>query len=124
MLIQYVLIFASGWLLTVFLRHHGTTRASAGAKICFLAFVGFSVFAVLRPGEISHLAHWMGVGRGTDLLVYGVAAGFAFMALHTYLRFKELQLRQAQLARAVALRDAREPQGGAEAPPRADAELP
>lgn len=122
MLIQYVLIFVAGWLLTVFLRNHGTTRASAGAKICFLGFVVFSVFAVLRPGDISALANALGVGRGTDLLVYAIAAGFAFMSLHTYLRFKELQLRQAQLARAVALRDAREPQTSGDSV--VDAEVP
>lgn len=120
-LIQYVLILVSGSLLVFFMRHHGTTRASAGAKLCFLAFVGFSVFAVLRPADISCLAHWMGVGRGTDLLVYGTVVGLAFVTLHTYLRFKDLQLRHAQLARAVALRDARQPDHNTEPPPRVEA---
>jgi hypothetical protein len=105
MLIQYLLIIAVGWFLVFFLRHHGTTRAAAGAKICFVAFVAFSVFAVLRPDDISVLARWLGVGRGTDLLVYGIAAGFAFASINTFLRFKELEVRYAQLARAIALRD-------------------
>lgn len=121
MVIQYVLIIGAGLLLAFFLRHHGTSRASAGGKICFLGFVAFSLFAVLWPGQISVLAHWMGVGRGTDLLVYAVTAGFAFACLHTYLRFQELQLRHAQLARAIALRDARKPQ---RSPSHADGEVP
>lgn len=120
-LIQYVLILGAGCLLVFFMRHHGTTRASAGAKLCFLAFVAFSVFAVLRPADISGLAHWVGVGRGTDLLVYGTVAGLAFVTLHTYLRFKDLQLRHAQLARAVALRDARQPDNRTEPPPPVEA---
>lgn len=116
MLIQYALILGAGGLLLLFLRHHGTSRASAGAKLCFLAFVGFSVFAVLRPADISGLAHLVGVGRGTDLLVYGLAAGFAVVSLHTYLRFKDLQARHAELARALALRDAHRPDHDVEPP--------
>jgi hypothetical protein len=112
-LIQYVLILGAGCLLMLFLRNHGTTRASASAKLCFLAFLGFSVFAILRPADISELAHWTGVGRGTDLLVYGTVTGLAFVTVHTYLRFKDLQVRHAQLARVIALRDARASQSTA-----------
>lgn len=121
MLIQYTLILGAGGLLLLFLRYHGTSRASAGAKLCFLAFVGFSVLAVLRPADLSVLAHLLGVGRGTDLLVYGLAAGFAVVSLHTYLRFKELQVRHAQLARSLALRDAHRPDRDVEPPERVEA---
>lgn len=110
MIIQFILIVAVGWFLVFFLRHHGTTHADAGAKLCFIAFVAFSVFAVLRPDDISVLARWVGVGRGTDLLVYGIAAGFAFSSINTFLRFKELEGRYARLARAVALRSSKTPQ--------------
>lgn len=111
MLIQYLLIIAVGCSLIFFLRHHGSTRAAAGAKLCFLAFVAFSVYAVLRPDDISALARWLGVGRGTDLLVYGLATGFAFASINTFLRFKELEVRYARLVRVIALRD------GASEPP-------
>ena len=111
MLIQYLLIIAVGCFLILFLHHHGTTRAAAGAKLCFLAFVAFSVYAVLRPDDISALARWLGVGRGTDLLVYGLATGFAFTSINTFLHFKELEVRYARLVRVIALRD------GASAPP-------
>lgn len=127
MLIQYLLIIAVGWFLIFFLRHHGTTRAAAGAKLSFVAFLGFSIFAVLRPDDISVLARWLGVGRGTDLLVYGLAAGFAFASINTFLRFKEIELRYAKLVRAVALRDskaasARKP--GPEEPASANPDAP
>lgn len=107
MLIQYLLIIVVGCFLIFFLRHHGTTHADAGVKLCFTAFVAFSIFAVLRPDDISVLARWLGVGRGTDLLVYGIAAGFAFASINTFLRLKEIELRYAKLVRAVALRESK-----------------
>lgn len=110
MLIQYVLIAGFAVLLVFFLRHHGSGRTAASVKIAFVLFGLFGVFAVLRPEDVSRLAHWLGVGRGTDLLVYGMAAGFAFFALNTYLRFKEIEGRYVRLARAVALQESRLPQ--------------
>ncbi|MDR7301853.1 DUF2304 domain-containing protein [Haloactinomyces albus] len=113
MLIQYLLIIGVALLLVFFLRHHGTSRTAAWVKVGFVFFVIFSVLAVLRPGAVSVVAQWVGVGRGTDLLVYAMAAGFAFASINTYLRFKELEGRYAQLARAVALRDSRVPENAA-----------
>ncbi|RCW38511.1 hypothetical protein DFQ14_12113 [Halopolyspora algeriensis] len=110
MLIQYILILGVVLLLVLFLRHHGTSRTAAWVKVGFVLFVVFSVFAVLRPDTVSVLAQFLGVGRGTDLLIYVIAVGFAFTSINTYLRFKELEGRYAQLARAIALRDSRVPE--------------
>jgi hypothetical protein len=112
MLIQYLLILAVVLLLTFFLRHHGTTRAAAGVKIGFALFLVFGVFAVLFPDQVSHLASVVGVGRGTDLVLYGLVVAFGFATINTYLRFKELELRYARLARAIAIRSAESPEPG------------
>jgi hypothetical protein len=109
MLIQYLLIAAVVMLLVFFLRNHGTTRAAAGVKIGFVLFLVFGVVTVIRPEELSKLATLLGVGRGTDLLLYVLVVGFGFATINTYLRFKELELRYARLARAIALSDAEEP---------------
>lgn len=106
MLIQYLLILAVCGFFAYFLRHHGTTRVTAGTKLCFVGFLGFTIYAVLRPDDVSELARWLGVGRGTDLLVYALATGFAFASINTFLRFKEFELRYARFARFIALRDA------------------
>ena len=47
--------------------------------------------------------------RGADLLSYALIIAFVFTTLSTYLRFKELELRYARLARAVALQSAQTP---------------
>jgi hypothetical protein len=109
MIIQFVLIAAVLLLLVFFLRNHGTSRAAASVKIGFVLFLVFGIVAVLYPNAVTALANAIGVGRGTDLLTYLLIVAFAFAMINTYLRFRELQLRQARLARAVALRDAEAP---------------
>ena len=41
-----------------------------------------------------------------SLVLYVLVVGFGFFAISTYLRFKELELKLAKLARAVALNEA------------------
>ncbi|MGQ0840539.1 DUF2304 domain-containing protein [Actinokineospora sp.] len=109
MLIQYVLLVASVLLLTLFLRKRGSAQTAAGTKLAFVVFVLFGAYAVLRPGDVQVVAGWLGVGRGTDLLLYAVVVVFTFATVNAYLRFKELELRYARLARAIALRNAEQP---------------
>jgi small membrane protein len=109
MLIQYLLIAGVVLLLSFFLRFHGTTRASAGVKIGFLLFLMFGVLAVLQPDALSMLARLVGVGRGTDLLLYSLVVAFAFAVLNILLRFKAMELRYVRLARAMALRQSVHP---------------
>ncbi len=109
MLIQYLLVVATVGLLVLFLRKRGTAKSAAGVKMAFLLFVVFGVYAVLRPYDVQHVADWLGVGRGTDLLLYALVVVFTFATLNAYLRFKELELRYARLARAIALRQAEPP---------------
>ena len=55
------------------------------------------------------VANSLGVARGSDLLEYALIIAFLFTTISTYMRFKDLELKYAQLARAVALEGAREP---------------
>ncbi|GGS17957.1 MULTISPECIES: DUF2304 domain-containing protein [Actinokineospora] len=110
MLIQILLILAVVGLLVSFLRHHGKSRTAAGVKIGFALFMVFGVIAVLVPSATSALAQLVGVGRGTDLLLYGTVVAFGFATINTYLRFKELEHRYAKLVRAMAIQGAEKPE--------------
>ena len=109
-IIQILLIVAVILLLLFFLRHHGTSKTAAGVKIGFSLFMVFGVLAVLFPNEVTALANLLQVGRGTDLLLYGLVVAFGFATINTYLRFKELELRYAKLVRAVAIQNSEQPQ--------------
>ena len=65
------------------------------------------VWFAWRPADLTLLAHWLGVGRGTDLALY-LGLSLCFLAIAALLvQLRHLQVRFTQLAREVALLDAR-----------------
>ena len=107
--IQLLLIVAVVALLVYLLRRRTNAKAKAWVKVGYVLFVIAAIYAILRPDDTTVLANWLGVDRGTDLLSYALVIAFVFTTMSTYLRFKELELRYARLARAVALQSARTP---------------
>ena len=107
--IQFLLIAAVVTLLVYLLRSRTNAKAKAWVKVGYLLFVVAAIYAILRPDDTTVVANWLGVDRGADLLSYALMIAFVFTTLSTYLRFKELELRYARLARAVALQSARTP---------------
>lgn len=105
-IIKILLIIAVIGLAVLVLRSHGTTKGGAYVKIGMSLFLVFAAYAVIRPDDVTWIATHVGVGRGTDLVLYLLVVGFGFFAISTYLRFKEIELQYARLARAVALSDA------------------
>jgi hypothetical protein len=108
--IQALLIISVVALLVYLLRSRSTAQAKAWVKVGFVLFVLAGIYAILRPDDTTVVANWVGVTRGTDLMEYILIIAFAFTTLSTYLRFKEIELRYARLARAVALEAAQAPE--------------
>lgn len=120
MLIRILLVAAVLALAGVLFRHARAVRVSALVKLGMAAFLIFAGYAVLRPDHVSVVASWLGVGRGTDLVLYLLVVGVGFFAARTYVRFRDLELRYARLARRIALDEARNRElgrGGAAGPP-------
>jgi hypothetical protein len=107
--IQVLLIGSIITLLVYLLRSRKSAQSRAWVKVGYVAFVLTGVYAVLRPNDTTVVAHWVGVARGTDLMLYGLIIAFSFTTLSTYMRFKDLELRYARLARALALQSAQVP---------------
>lgn len=108
--IQALLIAAVITLLVYLLRSRRSAQARAWVKVGYVMFVIAAIYAILRPDDTTVLANWLGVDRGSDLLGYALIIAFLFTTLSTYMRFKDLELKYAQLARAVALEGARTPE--------------
>lgn len=108
--IQVLLIVAIVTLLVYLLRSRRSARSRAWVKMGYVVFVLAAVYAIVRPNDTTVVANWLGVDRGTDLLEYALIIAFLFTTISTYMRFKDLELRYAQLARAVALEGARVPE--------------
>lgn len=107
--IQLLLIGSVLALLVYLLRSRSKARTKAWVKVGYVLFVIAGIYAILWPDDTTVVANWVGVDRGTDLMEYVLIIAFAFTTLSTYMRFKELELRYARLARAVALDSARAP---------------
>jgi small membrane protein len=108
--IQGLLIASIFALVVYLLRSRRSAQSQAWVKVGFMLFVLAGVYAVLRPNDTTVVAHWLGVARGTDLMLYALIIAFSFSTLSTYLKFKDLEVRYAQLARAVALERAQPPE--------------
>lgn len=102
-IVQFLLLAATLVLAFYFLTNRRKARAKAGVKLGFVVFIVAAVWAVLRPDDLTVLANWIGVDRGTDLLLYVLVIAFMFTTMSTWIRFREQELRYARLARAVAL---------------------
>jgi hypothetical protein len=108
--IQGLLITSIVALLVYLLRSRRSAQSKAWVKVGYVVFVLAGIYAVLRPNDTTVVAHWLGVDRGTDLMLYALIIAFSFTTLSTYMRFKDLELRYARLARAIALEGAQPPE--------------
>ena len=107
--IQVLLIVSVLSLLVYLLRSRRNARSKAWVKVGYVLFVIAGIYAVLRPDDTTVVANWLGVDRGADLMMYVLVIVFVFTTLSAYMRFKDLELKYARLARAVALQTARAP---------------
>lgn len=111
---QIVAILGIVALVAFFVVNRGTARASAGVKLLFVAFDVFGVYAMLRQDDVTWVAKKFGIERGLDLVLFLLVLAFAFTTISTYLRFRDLEVRYARLARAIALQNAEKPSGDPE----------
>lgn len=66
----------------------------------------FGIIATLVPSAVTWLAHLVGVGRGTDLVLYVLAVSFLMVTTTLLQRISELERRYVLLARRIAIDDA------------------
>ena len=111
--IQILLLLAAVVLAYYFLANRKKANAKAGVKLGFVVLVAAAVWAILRPDDVTIVANWLGVARGTDLMLYVLIIAFFFTTMSTWFRFREQELRYARLARAVALQNAVVPETSA-----------
>ncbi|WP_439901630.1 DUF2304 domain-containing protein [Microbacterium azadirachtae] len=88
----------------ILLRPGGSARNQAIRTITLILLLVAAVFAVLFPSLIDELARSVGVGRGTDLLLYAFIIVFVGNSLTAVRRRRAQDEQITQLARQIALR--------------------
>jgi hypothetical protein len=71
-----------------------------------MAAVVAGVAAVIYPNGLTKVAVAVGVGRGTDLLLYIMVVTFMLVSVVLFRRLNDLERRYVTLARAVAIAEA------------------
>lgn len=106
LLIQIVLIAVVVAVVARLFRSRGA-RAQAIRRLGLILFAGFAVVSILIPDVWNRIAHLVGVGRGTDMVLYALVVAFLSFTVTTYLRFRDLETRYTKLARRLALDEVR-----------------
>ena len=117
LIIQVLLIAVVVLVVARLFRSRGA-RAQAIRRIGLVVFAAFAAVSILFPDVWSRLARMVGVGRGTDLVLYALVVAFLSFTVTTYLRFRDLETNYTRLARRIALESVeRENRPGGEEPP-------
>ncbi|WP_308128034.1 DUF2304 domain-containing protein [Modestobacter italicus] len=106
MIIKWLLVPALVAAVVLSLRARSSLRGQARRKIFAGLTVVAGAIAVLFPDLLQAAADVVGVTRGTDLMLYGLALAFIYLVGSTSVRFREQESRIVMLARAVALTEA------------------
>jgi hypothetical protein len=101
-LIQLVLIGFVILTAVRLLRGRGA-RTQAVRRLGLMLFAALAVWSILFPSVWNRIAQLVGVGRGTDMVLYALVVAFLSFTLTTYLRFRDLETRYTKLARRLAL---------------------
>ncbi|CAD5138681.1 DUF2304 domain-containing protein [Microbacterium sp. NRRL B-14842] len=108
MWIQFLLIAAIVVLAAFMMRRTGADSHLAIRRILMGLFVVVAVLSVLFPQWLSWLAQLVGVGRGTDLVLYGLIVMFLAFVYTQYRRNAQQQRQLTRLSRKIALLEAEE----------------
>lgn len=104
--IQFLLILFS-FLMVLF--YFQRLRSRLLDRFVFFLLGVVAVVMVARPDWANAVAHFLGVGRGADLVTYLGISGLAFLWLGLYTRQREMDVRLTELARRMAILQAEPP---------------
>jgi hypothetical protein len=105
-------------LIAFFILRGGGARHQAVRRILLVLFVIGAGVSVFFPQVLTWLANLVGIGRGTDLLLYILVIAFLGFAATTYRRSRQLENQITELSRQIALLGAATPPTATETTPR------
>jgi len=107
-LIQLALIVTVFFLAARLLRGRGA-RPKAVRRLGLVLFAALAAWSILFPEVWNKAARLVGVGRGTDMVLYALVVAFLSFTVTTFVRFHDFETRYTKLARRLALDEAGPP---------------
>jgi len=109
-LFQWVAVtFIGGSLLFEVIRAVNSKRTSWAKAFRISVWLAAAV-CVLNPNIVGYFAQFIGIGRGADILIYVVTLTFIATTFYFYSRYIRLQRQITDLARHLAINDAKHPE--------------
>lgn len=105
--IQLLLLVGIAVVTVLLTRSTADARHQAVRRVLLVLFAVATALAILFPSILSRVARLVGVGRGTDLLLYLLVIAFLSFIATTYRRMKATDRRITELTRELALTEAR-----------------
>lgn len=96
-----IVVFAA---FAVFLMFPGSgVRHAAIRRLTMVGLLAVTILAVIFPSAVNDVAHVLGVGRGTDLLLYGLIVVFIGNSILMQRRHRNTERQITHLARQLAI---------------------
>lgn len=110
--LQIVLVVVVILVSLVLIRGGSNAKHMAVRRIMVLLFAVAAVLSIFFPAILTRLAGMVGVGRGTDLMLYAFIVSFLVYMSTTHQRFRQMEGTVTKLSRRIALDEAERPWEG------------
>jgi small membrane protein len=101
--VQIALVLAVIIVSVALMRGGSNARHLAIRRMLLIVFAVVAVLSIFFPGMLSSVANFFGVGRGTDLVLYGTIVTVLVFMSTTYQRFRHMEISMTKLARRIAI---------------------
>jgi len=108
--VQIALVIAVVIVSLALMRGGSNARHLAIRRLMLALFACVAVFSIFFPELLTRVARSLGIGRGTDLVLYGLIVSFLVFMATTYQRFRQLESMVTKLSRRIALDEAPAPE--------------
>lgn len=105
-IVQILLVLAVVLVSLVLMRGGSRARHLAIRRIMLVIFAVCAVLSIFFPGLLTATARLLGIGRGTDLVLYALIVSFLVFMSTTYQRFRQMEASITKLSRRIALDEA------------------
>jgi len=118
--VQIALVLAVIIVSVALMRGGSNARHLAIRRMMLILFAAVAVLSIFFPGVLSSVATFFGVGRGTDLVLYGTIVSVLVFMSTTYQRFRVMEVSMTKLARRIAIDEVPRPAANVATEPPAD----
>ncbi|QDY90643.1 DUF2304 domain-containing protein [Arthrobacter sp. UKPF54-2] len=107
--VQIALVLAVIIVSVALMRGGSNARHLAIRRMMLVLFALVAVLSIFFPSLLSSVASFFGVGRGTDLVLYGTIVSVLVFMSTTYQRFRQMEISMTKLARRIAIDEVPKP---------------